>query len=209
MLAHAQAGGAELAIVTDVSAACGSQVISDGYRLVEVRRNQKGVGVATALLLEAGIPVVSQRDFRTLGLLRARLEPGYVPPVDSRDHHEDRGSVGADGMINRHTMAKLKVAITLDAALLGQVDTLVRERRFPNRSQAIESALAEKLERLSHARLARECAKLDPAEERRFADEGLTEDLESWPAYLEEKSVGQISNRHAVTSKPDCGQFSC
>jgi Arc/MetJ-type ribon-helix-helix transcriptional regulator len=42
-------------------------------------------------------------------------------------------------------MAKLKVAVTLDAGLLDQVDTLVRERRFPNRSQAIESALAEKL----------------------------------------------------------------
>jgi Arc/MetJ-type ribon-helix-helix transcriptional regulator len=80
-------------------------------------------------------------------------------------------------------MSKLKVAVTLDATLLGQVDTLVRERRFPNRSQAIEIALAEKLERLSRVRLARECAKLDPAEERRFADEGLTEDLKSWPAY--------------------------
>jgi metal-responsive CopG/Arc/MetJ family transcriptional regulator len=80
-------------------------------------------------------------------------------------------------------MAKLKVAVTLDAGLLDQVDTLVRERRFPNRSQAIESALAEKLERLRRTRLARECAKLDPAEERRLADEGLAEDIESWPAY--------------------------
>jgi metal-responsive CopG/Arc/MetJ family transcriptional regulator len=80
-------------------------------------------------------------------------------------------------------MAKLKIAVTLDAGLLDQVDTLVRERRFPNRSQAIESALAEKLERLRRTRLARECAKLDPAEERRLADEGLAEDVESWPAY--------------------------
>jgi len=80
-------------------------------------------------------------------------------------------------------MTKLKVAITLDAELLDQVDTLVRERRFPSRSQAIESALAEKLERLSRTRLARECAKLDPAEERRFADEGIAEDVKSWPAY--------------------------
>lgn len=80
-------------------------------------------------------------------------------------------------------MPKLKVAVTLDAGLLGQVDTLVRERQFPNRSQAIESAVAEKLVRLSRARLARECAKLDPAEERRLADEGLAEDLRSWPGY--------------------------
>lgn len=86
-------------------------------------------------------------------------------------------------MINYHTMTKLKVAITLDAELLDQVDTLVRERRFPSRSQAIESALAEKIERLRRTRLARECAKLDPAEERRLADEGIAEDVKSWPAY--------------------------
>lgn len=82
-----------------------------------------------------------------------------------------------------HTMSKLKVAITLEAGLLDQVDTLVRERYFPNRSQAIETALAEKLVRLNRTRLARECEKLDPAEERRLADEGLGEDLKSWPAY--------------------------
>jgi uncharacterized protein YbbK (DUF523 family) len=88
MLAFAQDAGAELAILTDMSAACGSQVISDGCRLIPPRRYRKGVGVAVALLLEAGIPVVSQRDFRTLSLLRVRLERGYVPPDDLRDHHE-------------------------------------------------------------------------------------------------------------------------
>jgi uncharacterized protein YbbK (DUF523 family) len=88
MLAFARAAGAELAILTDASAACGSQVISDGCRLVEVRRHQKGVGIATAILLEAGLPVVSQRDFRTLARLRARLEPGFEAPPEARDHHE-------------------------------------------------------------------------------------------------------------------------
>lgn len=88
MLEFALESRVELALVTDMSAACGSQVISDGCRLVELRRFQKGVGVATALLLDAGIPVVSQRDFHTLSLLRARLEPGYTPPEEARDHHE-------------------------------------------------------------------------------------------------------------------------
>ena len=88
MLAFAKNARAELAILTDMSAACGSQVISDGCRLVPVRRYRKGVGVATALLLEAGIPVVSQRDFRTLALLRTRLEPGYEPSPTALDHHE-------------------------------------------------------------------------------------------------------------------------
>jgi uncharacterized protein YbbK (DUF523 family) len=88
MLAFARRERAELALLTDMSAACGSQVISDGCRLVEARRYQKGVGVAASLLLEAGILVVSQRDFHTLALLRARLEPGYMPPAELRDHHE-------------------------------------------------------------------------------------------------------------------------
>ena len=88
MLAFAQGAGADFAILTDMSAACGSQVISDGSRLVQAPRYQKGVGVATAMLLDAGIPVVSQRDFRTLALLRARLERGYRPPDNTQDHHE-------------------------------------------------------------------------------------------------------------------------
>jgi uncharacterized protein YbbK (DUF523 family) len=88
MLKTAIAARAELAILTDMSAACGSQVISDGCRLVADRRWQLGVGVAAALLLRAGIPVVSQRDFLTLGRLRARLEPGWVPPEEARDHHD-------------------------------------------------------------------------------------------------------------------------
>lgn len=88
MLAFARKEQAELAILTDMSAACGSQVISDGCRLISERRWQKGVGVATALLLNAGIPVVAQRDFRTLALLRARLDPSFTPPDDARDHHE-------------------------------------------------------------------------------------------------------------------------
>jgi uncharacterized protein YbbK (DUF523 family) len=88
MLAFARETCAELAILADMSAACGTQVISDGGRFVQLRRYRKGVGVAAALLLEARIPVVSQRDFCTLALLRARLEPGYQPPVDVLDHHE-------------------------------------------------------------------------------------------------------------------------
>lgn len=88
MLHFARAQRAELAILTDMSAACGSQVISDGCRLVPLRRYQKGVGVATALLLEAGIAVVSQRDHRTLASLRGRIEPGYASAPTLRDHHE-------------------------------------------------------------------------------------------------------------------------
>jgi metal-responsive CopG/Arc/MetJ family transcriptional regulator len=80
-------------------------------------------------------------------------------------------------------MPKTKVAITLDSALLDELDELIAEQRFPNRSQAIEAALAEALGRLARTRLARECAKLDPREEKAWAEEGLTAELEAWPEY--------------------------
>ena len=80
-------------------------------------------------------------------------------------------------------MAKTKVAVSLDAKLVDRLDALVRQTRFPNRSQAIEIAVEEKLDRLTHTRLARECAKLNPRAEAAMADEGLREDLAAWPEY--------------------------
>lgn len=88
MADHALAARVHLAILTDASAACGSQVISDGCRFDEPRRRRRGVGVATATLIRAGVPVVSQRDHRTLGRLLARLDPGFTPAADALDHHE-------------------------------------------------------------------------------------------------------------------------
>ncbi|MFC2172485.1 CopG family ribbon-helix-helix protein [Acidobacteriota bacterium] len=80
-------------------------------------------------------------------------------------------------------MSATKVAITLDAELLKRLDRLVAERKFPNRSRAIQEAVKEKIQRLDRKRLARECAKLDKAFEQQLADEGLMEDSEEWPAY--------------------------
>ena len=80
-------------------------------------------------------------------------------------------------------MAKAKVAVTLDSEILGELDALVAQRRFKSRSQAIEAAIAEKRERLGGTRLAREVAKLDPDEERAFAEEGMASTLASWPEY--------------------------
>ena len=80
-------------------------------------------------------------------------------------------------------MARAKIAITLDAGTVARLDRLVEEEFFPNRSQAIEEAVSEKLERLERSRLARECAKLDPAFEKGLAEEGLSQDLVEWPEY--------------------------
>ena len=81
------------------------------------------------------------------------------------------------------TMPKTKVALTLDADLVEQVDELVERRRFRNRSQAVEAALADKLRRLARTRLATESAKLNQREEKGLADEGLARDLAAWPEY--------------------------
>ena len=80
-------------------------------------------------------------------------------------------------------MSKAKIAITINEPILARIDRLVAEQVFSSRSQAIEAAVEEKIERLEHGRLARECAKLDPAFEKALAEEGLSQELDGWPAY--------------------------
>lgn len=80
-------------------------------------------------------------------------------------------------------MGTTKVAITMDKAILGELDRLVKRRLFPNRSRAIQSAVQEKLERLEKGRLARECAKLDVRAEQAMAEEGIDRELSQWPPY--------------------------
>jgi metal-responsive CopG/Arc/MetJ family transcriptional regulator len=80
-------------------------------------------------------------------------------------------------------MPRSKIAISLDASLVERLDTLVARAAFSNRSQAIQTAVEEKLARLDRGRLARECAKLDPVLEKMLAEEGLSEDVATWPEY--------------------------
>ena len=58
-------------------------------------------------------------------------------------------------------MSSAKVAITID----------------------IQEAVKEKLLRIDKRRLTKECAKLDPQLEQSMADEGLSQEFESWPEY--------------------------
>jgi uncharacterized protein YbbK (DUF523 family) len=78
----------DVAVLMDMSAACGSQVLSDGYRLVENRKYQKGPGVCAALLIRNGLKVISQRDFRTLELLTRKLDSSHQIDPKAVDHHE-------------------------------------------------------------------------------------------------------------------------
>ncbi|HEY4320745.1 MAG TPA: ribbon-helix-helix domain-containing protein [Gemmatimonadales bacterium] len=79
-------------------------------------------------------------------------------------------------------MAKAKIAVTLDDRVLDRLDRFVRGGLYPNRSQAIEAAVVEKLARLEHRRLAAECAKLDPHAERTLAEEGCGGEVLAWHA---------------------------
>ncbi len=69
-----------------------------------------------------------------------------------------------------------KIAITIDEQLLAELDALVAAGVYPNRSQAISLALEEKRNFLRQRRFEIECNKLDPQEEREFAEWGGFED---------------------------------
>lgn len=78
----------ELAILMDVSGACGSTVTYAGSRFAPDKAYQRGPGVAAAAVIRAGIPVISQRDHRSLRLLRILLGDIVGPEADALDHWE-------------------------------------------------------------------------------------------------------------------------
>ena len=80
-------------------------------------------------------------------------------------------------------MGKAKIAITLDKQSIGELDRLVKEDVFQNRSQAIQEAISEKLLRLKRTRLIAESSKLERVSERKLAEEGLATDVKEWPEY--------------------------
>jgi len=80
-------------------------------------------------------------------------------------------------------MAASKIAITIDDTLLKQLDLIVKSKMYPNRSKAIQDAVADKLKRIERTRLAQECAKLDPEYEQNIAEEGFSMEIDEWPEY--------------------------
>ncbi len=80
-------------------------------------------------------------------------------------------------------MSVAKVAVTIQESVLKRVDRLVQKSFYPSRSRLIQEAVEEKLARLDRSRLARECAKLNPREERELAEIGLSAEISEWPEY--------------------------
>ncbi|MDP3358270.1 MAG: DUF523 domain-containing protein [Lutibacter sp.] len=88
MLEIAKNEGIELAIMMDISAACGSRVIYSGNRFSENKVYQIGAGVSAAQLLKNGFKVISQRDFASLELLYSKIDPNHIAAENLKDHHE-------------------------------------------------------------------------------------------------------------------------
>ncbi|MGB3007918.1 MAG: DUF523 domain-containing protein, partial [Chitinophagaceae bacterium] len=88
MLEIAQKEEIELAIMMDISAACGSQVIYNGNRFNENKVYQIGTGVSASLLIKNGFNVISQRDFASLEIVYAKIDPTHVVTNNLKDHHE-------------------------------------------------------------------------------------------------------------------------
>jgi len=88
MLEIAQHEKIELAVLMDISAACGSQVIYNGNRFAENKVYQIGSGVCAAQLIKNGFKVISQRDYASLELLYAKLDGTYQPDLSKLDHHQ-------------------------------------------------------------------------------------------------------------------------
>jgi metal-responsive CopG/Arc/MetJ family transcriptional regulator len=80
-------------------------------------------------------------------------------------------------------MGKEKIAITLDKKDIGELDSLVNKRVFQSRSQAIQEAVSEKLQRMKRTRLAEECSRLVPTHEKEMTEEGFAKDMKEWPEY--------------------------
>lgn len=80
----------ELAVMMDVSAACGSQVIYKGHRLSENPAYQIGKGVCAELLTRNGFTVISQRDFMSLEILLSKLDPSHKINTKAIDHNQTK-----------------------------------------------------------------------------------------------------------------------
>lgn len=78
----------ELAVLMDISAACGSQVIYNGNRFSENKIYQIGAGVSAAQLLRNGFKVISQRDFASLEILYSIIDDSHQIDPKKVDHHQ-------------------------------------------------------------------------------------------------------------------------
>lgn len=85
MLEKARENSIELAIMIDVSAACGNHVIYDGNRYADDKKYQIGMGVCGAQLHRAGFKLISWREYESLEILYSRLNPSHQIDTSAKD----------------------------------------------------------------------------------------------------------------------------
>lgn len=85
MLEIAQNNNIELAIMMDVSAACGNHVIYDGNRYAEDKKYQIGMGVCGAQLHKAGFKIISWREYASLEILYLKIDPNHKMDISAKD----------------------------------------------------------------------------------------------------------------------------
>lgn len=88
MVEVARENDIELAVMMDVSAACGSQVIYKGHRLSKNPEYQIGMGVCAEMLSQSGFKIISQRDFKSLDILLSKIDQNHVIDPSAIDHNE-------------------------------------------------------------------------------------------------------------------------
>jgi len=80
-------------------------------------------------------------------------------------------------------MATKKITVSLDIDTVEGIDCLVQQRKHKNRSQAIQNALKEYLQKIEKQRLYEEIDKLDQKAEMKVAEEGFDAVNEIWEDY--------------------------
>jgi uncharacterized protein YbbK (DUF523 family) len=85
MLETARKNNIELAIMMDISAACGNHVIYDGNRYAENKKYQIGMGVCGAQLHRTGFKIISWREYEALEILYSRLDPKHQIDKSAKD----------------------------------------------------------------------------------------------------------------------------
>jgi uncharacterized protein YbbK (DUF523 family) len=85
MLKVANDNRIELAIMMDVSAACGNHVIYEGNRFAKNKKYQIGMGVCGAQLSKANYQIISWREYESLEILYSQIDPTHEVNKEARD----------------------------------------------------------------------------------------------------------------------------
>lgn len=94
MLQIAHQNDIELAVMMDISAACGNHVIYDGDRYAKNKKYQIGMGVCGAQLHRAGFKIISWREYESLEILYSKIDKNHIFDVSAKDFDKNEWYLG-------------------------------------------------------------------------------------------------------------------